>query len=168
MSADGPVTTEELIQAAMDETGLATDSSFFVNGLTLNELSAEKIIGWSLRQAPKHYADLALLARDHSHDIKPDLVEDLVRRKVSIERQAEATKAHYTALDIRRVADLAKRFRSPESAGKLHQVRWETALAGDFYFTADEEERGEPFTDVKNVRAAVEEYWGPVLDALER
>ena len=66
------------------------------------------------------------------------------------------------------MSDLARRFRSPASAGKLHQGQWEETLGVDFYFTADEEERSKPFTDVKNVKAEVEDYWGPVIDSLER
>lgn len=97
---------------------LADESTFEVNGLTLNELAAEKIIGWTLRGEPKHYADLGLIGRDHAGQIDAGKVEDFIRRKVAGERQMAATRGFYAAKRVRGPADLAKRFHSPALAGR--------------------------------------------------
>lgn len=147
---------------------LADESTFEVSGLTLNELAAEKIIGWALRGEPKHYADLGLIGRDHVSHIDADKVEDFTRRKIASERQMEATRSFYVAKGVRGPADLAKHFRSPALAGRLHQRNWENVLGADLAFMAEEEEEAEPFTDVQNVKKVVESVWGPVLDRLVR
>jgi hypothetical protein len=42
---------------------LATDSGFPINGLTHNELAAEKLLGWCGKPLPKHLVDLAYRRR---------------------------------------------------------------------------------------------------------
>jgi hypothetical protein len=45
---------------------LLGDSVFAVEGLTINELSAEKLLGWCSKDLPKHFVDLAYVARSRS------------------------------------------------------------------------------------------------------
>lgn len=57
---------------------------FAVNGLTLKELAAEKILAWCSKQLVKHAVDLAYLARDHA-GLDVDKAIDLTRRKFAVE-----------------------------------------------------------------------------------
>jgi len=66
---------------------LATNATFLVNVLTLEELAAEKILGWCSKQMPKHAVDLAWIARDHPTLDGPK-TRDLLEQKFAIEGKA--------------------------------------------------------------------------------
>lgn len=86
---------------------LAGQSEFKVNGLTLEELSAEKILAWCTKLLSKHAVDLALIARDHlGIDRRKAVV--LAQRKFEI----EGAMRRYTALGIRDFKDLRRVFLS--------------------------------------------------------
>jgi hypothetical protein len=59
---DGP------IALAYTDPMLAGESRFDVNGLTLEELGAEKVLGWSTKDQSRHYIDLAYMGRDFDLD----------------------------------------------------------------------------------------------------
>jgi len=63
---DGPV---PLIYT---DTMLAGERRFSVMGLSLEELAAEKVLGWASKDQSRHYIDLAYIARDHRSAIDPE------------------------------------------------------------------------------------------------
>ena len=67
---------------------LADDHVFWVNGLSKEELSAEKILGWCSKPLPKHLVDLACIARDHAQDLDLGKVADLLDRKFQEESRS--------------------------------------------------------------------------------
>lgn len=80
---------------------LAGQSSFMLNGLSLEELAAEKILAWCTKRLAKHAVDLAYLARDHSA-LDRNKALDLTRQKFVIE-------SHMPRYDgIREFSDLAR------------------------------------------------------------
>jgi hypothetical protein len=58
---------------------LAEHNTFKVQGLSLNELAAEKLLGWCSKDLPKHLVDLAYIAREHPAEIDHELVAWLLR-----------------------------------------------------------------------------------------
>ncbi len=95
---------------------LAADSSFPINGLTRNELAAEKLLGWCSKPLGKHLVDLAYLAREHAEHINHGNVADLVRQKFAKEKGAY----RYRQAGIRSVSDLPGAF---TRADKLVELR---------------------------------------------
>ncbi len=144
---------------------LACDNTFEVNGLTRDELSAEKILGWCSKPLSKHFVDLAYLAREHHEHIDRANVADLVRRKF----KAEGRSRRYTAIGIRRPADLARSF---ADASKLRDLSesWERLVGTELLFLPSE--RAKPsahtLTDHQNVQRICLEFWHPTLDLLSR
>jgi hypothetical protein len=60
---------------------LADASSFQVLGLSLEELAAEKVLGWASKDLPKHYIDLAYIARNHASTMSLDRSGELIVEK---------------------------------------------------------------------------------------
>jgi hypothetical protein len=79
---------------------IRSDRAAQVHGLTLEEASVEKIIAWCLKGKPKHFVDLAFIARDYPKiaaggaEIRAMLVE-----KVDLERLSGATAAQYVGIE---------------------------------------------------------------------
>lgn len=142
---------------------LARDQTFEVNGLTRDELSAEKILAWCSKPLAKHFVDLAYVAREHHEHVDCEKVADLVRRKFDVEGRSR----RYAAVGIRRTADLARAF---ADSGKLRSLRedWEQLVGSELLFLPGElaEDAGATLTKVENVERQAIEFWQPTLDLL--
>ena len=142
---------------------LAADNSFPINGLTRDELAAEKLLGWCSKPLGKHLVDLAYLAREHGPDINHDNVAELVRQKFSREKGAY----RYRQAGIRAVSDLAGAF---TKSSKLAELRrdWERFANSELLFLPGERAEPEDATllRVENVERQAIEFWQPTLDAL--
>jgi hypothetical protein len=142
---------------------LARDQTFEVNGLTRDELSAEKILAWCSKPLAKHFVDLAYVAREHDEHVDRENVADLVRRKFNVEGRSR----RYTAVGIRRPADLASAF---ADSGKLRGLRedWERLVGSELLFLPSElaEDADATLMKVENVERQAIEFWQPTLDLL--
>lgn len=142
---------------------LAYDSSFPVNGLTLEELAAEKVLGWVARGHLRHYLDLAYIAREFGEEIDTSKTADLIRLKFAVEK-----KIGLLARDgINTLPKLAATFRG-EPRMKSLRDEWEEKLDTEVFFISAEEERDPNVTlaDCANVEEFVTELWIPVIEEL--
>lgn len=142
---------------------LAADSSFPINGLTRNELAAEKLLGWCSKPLPKHFVDLAYLAREHHEHISRESVAELVKRKFANEKGAY----RYRQSGIRSVADLVPKF---NDRTKLRDLRDDWDRFSDTELLLLPRELAEPaeltLTNVANVERLAVEFWQPTLALL--
>lgn len=142
---------------------LASDSSFPINGLTRNELAAEKLLGWCGKPLPKHLVDLAYLAREHHEHISHEQVAKLVSQKFEMEKGAR----RYRDAGIRSPADLVAAFTKP---GKLRDLRndWERFSSTELLFLPGElaEDSDATLMKVENVERQAIEFWQSTLDRL--
>jgi predicted nucleotidyltransferase component of viral defense system len=142
---------------------LATDNSFPINGLTRDELAAEKLLGWCSKPLPKHLVDLAYLAREHHEHISREKVARLVEEKFKREKGA----LRYRDAGIRSPADLVGAF---TKAGKLRDLRndWERFSTTELLFLPSEmaEDADATLMKVENVERQAIEFWQPTLDLL--
>jgi predicted nucleotidyltransferase component of viral defense system len=143
---------------------LADENTFRVNGLTRNELAAEKLLGWCSKPLPKHLVDLAYLAREHREYIDHEAVASLAIRKFEHEKRA----ARYRDAGISRVADLVAVFASP---AKLRDFRadWERFASTELLVLPDEHAQFEEMTllSADNVERLATECWQATLDLLK-
>jgi hypothetical protein len=145
---------------------LADDEPFKVNGLVLDEVAAEKIIAWCLKDEHyKHLADLALLARDHRHELDRNRVADLIVQKFEHERDAMETRIAYRARALRVPIDLQRSFLAPERLAAVH-AGWADQVGVSIWMRPEEQRRHRSLTDSRNVEALVREYWAEVVTAL--
>jgi hypothetical protein len=142
---------------------LAIDSSFPINGLTRNELAAEKLLGWCGKPLPKHLVDLAYLAREHREHINHEQVAKLTRRKFEMEKGAR----RYRDAGIHSPADLVAAF---TKENKLKDLRndWERFSTTELLFLPGEQTEDVDATlmKVENVERQAIEFWQPTLDLL--
>jgi hypothetical protein len=142
---------------------LAADNSFAINGLTRDELAAEKMLGWCSKPLPKHLVDLAYLARKHHEHIDHENVAGLVKRKFSEESGAW----RYRDSGIRSTADLVARFARQD---KLQELRadWERFSTTELLLLPGEvaEDQSVTLVKVENVERQAIEFWQPTLDLL--
>lgn len=137
---------------------LAQDNRFPVQGLSREELAAEKVLGWASKDLPKHIVDLAYLEREWgAGDLEYDRIGDLVRRKFTGERHY----GRYRARGIGRVADLAGAFCDPDRL-RLHLHGDYARLVGDeLLFLPPEQERpgDQTLTAAANVERLGLAFW---------
>ncbi len=142
---------------------LASDQSFVVQGLTRDELAAEKLLGWCSKPLSKHFVDLAYLAREHQEHIDNERVAELITRKFDTEGQAP----RYRNAGIHRPADLASQFADP---AKLDELRadWERFTDTELLLLPQERSVAAEVTllDVANVERQAIEFWQPTLERL--
>lgn len=142
---------------------LAENNRFAINGLTRDELAAEKLLGWCGKPLPKHFVDLAYLAREHHAYINHDNVASLVAQKFEQERKAR----RYRDARIRSTADLAAAFASEQ---KLRDLRsdWDRFSTTELLFLPSERDEGGDTTlmSVENVERQAIEFWGQTLELL--
>jgi predicted nucleotidyltransferase component of viral defense system len=142
---------------------LASDPSFVVQGLTRDELAAEKLLGWCSKPLSKHFVDLAYLAREHQEHIDHERVAELITRKFDTEGQAP----RYRNAGIHRPADLASQFADP---AKLDELRadWERFTDTELLLLPQERSVAAEVTllDVANVERQAIEFWQPTLERL--
>ena len=145
---------------------LLDDEPFRVNGLVLDEVAAEKVIAWCVKaEHHKHFADLALLARDHRHELDRSRVRDLIVHKFEEERKAMETRMQYRALGLAAPADLNKYFLDAARLRAMHRD-WKDQLGLSIWLRPEERRRPRAITDSANVEALVREYWGEAIAAL--
>jgi predicted nucleotidyltransferase component of viral defense system len=142
---------------------LATDNSFPINGLTRNELAAEKLLGWCGKPLPKHLVDLAYLAREHYEYIDHKRVAGFVATKFSGEKGAQ----RYREAGIRATADLTAAF---TKASKLRDLRddWARFSTTELLVLPGEQAESADTTllKVENVERQAIEFWQSTLDLL--
>jgi predicted nucleotidyltransferase component of viral defense system len=143
---------------------LAADNTFPINGLTRDELAAEKLLGWCSKPLPKHLVDLAYLAREHHEHIDHDNVTRLVRSKFAKEKGAR----RYRDAGIRSTGDLVTAFAKPR---KLNDLRddWQRFSTTELLFLPGERAERDDTTllKVENVERQAIEFWRPTLDRLQ-
>jgi predicted nucleotidyltransferase component of viral defense system len=142
---------------------LAVDWAFAINGLTRNELAAEKLLGWCSKPLPKHLVDLAYLARDHADDIDRNKVADLLARKFDQEKSAR----RYRDVGIRSLPDLRRVFALEQKLTDLHE-EWERFATDELLLLPTELARDQmvALTSAENVERQALEFWIPLLDGL--
>lgn len=143
---------------------LTTPARFKVNGLTLDEAAAEKILGWCLKQdLAKHLSDLALLARDHGDQIDRANVMNLVAEKFARERRDGETKALYDGLTA--PCDLNNVFLDSERLRSLHRS-WEQSLGNQIWLRPEEHRHPQSITNPENVETLVRDFWAEAMETL--
>jgi Nucleotidyl transferase AbiEii toxin, Type IV TA system len=140
---------------------LASDATFAVNGLTRNELAAEKLLGWCSKPLlAKHFVDLAYLAREHAEHVDHEKVAGLVREKFSKEKGAE----RYRKLGIRTTADVVAGFADP---AKLAGMRRDWKRFSETELLLLPHELSQPadttLSEAANVERQATEFWEPTL-----
>jgi len=141
---------------------LAEDKLFEVNGLTINELSSEKIIGWCSKPLPKHYVDLAYVGREHQERVDHDHVAELVERKFRAEKAA----GRHARLDT--AGALVESFHDERKLKELSRG-WDELVGGELLFLPGElaKDTQETLTVADNVVRIASEFWQPTLDRLK-
>jgi predicted nucleotidyltransferase component of viral defense system len=141
-------------------------NQFEIEGLTLNELAAEKLLGWCSKALPKHLVDLAYVAREWGHTNKVDAaaVADLVKRKFAL----EGGSPRYQKLGIRHTADLPARFTDTRQIKtQLHDI-WSDLADDQLFF--HKSESAEPadltLTDPRNIERIALDYWEQTIRLL--
>jgi predicted nucleotidyltransferase component of viral defense system len=153
---DGP------IPLIYTDTMLAGESRFSVMGLSLEELAAEKVLGWASKDQSRHYIDLAYIARDYRETLDTDKAATLICEKFARERHGGWYRR------IRTVGELASTFSAPARI-KLIRDSWKDDLGIQILFLPEEEERADDsLTDFANVERYVDEVWVPVLSKASR
>ncbi len=141
---------------------LAGVSRFTINGLTLEELCAEKVLGWVSREHLRHYIDLAYVARDFDDTDRAKTCE-LIAAKFSKEKASRL----YRDKGIATIADLVSAF-SSTTALKALRNGWERTLRTEIFFMPLEHTLSPDQTliDVANVERYAGEFWMPPLEQL--
>ncbi len=144
------------------DTMLAGESRFPVMGLSLEELGAEKVLGWASKDQSRHYIDLAYIARDYRKSFDPDKAATLICEKFARERHSGRYRR------IRNVGELANAFSAPARI-KLISDSWGDHLGTQILFLPEEDERAEgSLADFANVERYVNEVWVPILRGASR
>lgn len=148
------------------QTLLSEDNEFEVKGLSLEELSAEKVLGWCLKDGLyKHFSDLAQIARDHGHDLDQAKITDLIKEKFRSEREADESAGNYRRLDLVRPADLNKRF-ATETRLQAIRTSWRGAIDSQIWLLNEERDRGDTVADAENAIELIEGFWVPIIGGL--
>jgi predicted nucleotidyltransferase component of viral defense system len=139
---------------------LAEDSMFKIQGLSLNELAAEKLLGWCSKDLVKHLVDLAYIAREHPTVIDHDLVARLVTKKFA----HEGSRGRYRALGITRVTQLPGHFTNPQRLEDLLRGRG----LDDLFFALAEQRRpqDQTLTSATNIERLALDFWKSTLELL--
>ena len=142
---------------------LAENNTFEVQGLSLNELAAEKLLGWCSKDLAKHLVDLAYLAylaREHPTAIDHELVARLVTQKFA----HEGGRGRYRALGVSRAAQLPGRFTERR---RLEDVLHRQGL-GDLFFALGEQQRpdDQTLTSTANIERLALGFWEGTLELL--
>lgn len=141
---------------------LATATTFLVNGLTREELAAEKILAWCSKQLVKHAVDLACLARDHATLIDADKAIALTRRKFDIEGGMD----RYKKNGMNSFDDLAGALLGAGAARQL-SAQWD---ASGLLIPLSEQAKPDEETLRKreNIERFLREFWLPKLRSARR
>jgi len=141
---------------------LAQHSTFKVQGLSLNELAAEKLLGWCSKDLPKHLVDLAYIAREHPTEIDHELVARLVAEKFA----HEGRRGRYRELGITGVGQLPGRFTDRR---RLDEVVHGRGLSDLFFALAEQRRDAEQtLTSTANIQRLALNFWESTLELLRR
>ncbi len=141
---------------------LAGESRFSVMGLSLEELAAEKVLGWASKDQSRHYIDLAYIARDYREVLDADKAARLICEKFARERHSGRYRR------MRNVGELASTFSAPARV-KLIRDSWKDDLGTQILFLPEEDERAEDsLADFANVERNINEVWTPILSEASR
>lgn len=148
---DGP------IPLIYTDTMLAGEHRFSVIGLSLEELAAEKVLGWASKDQSRHFIDLAYIARDYREVLDGEKAATLICGKF----EREKSSGRYR--NIRTVSQLADAFSAPARI-KLIRDSWTDDLGTQILFLPEEEDRAEgSLADFANAERYVNEVWVPIL-----
>jgi hypothetical protein len=139
---------------------LAESGAFKVQGLSLNELAAEKLLGWCSKDLAKHLVDLAYIAREHPTAIDHGLVARLVTQKFA----HEGRRGRYRALGVNRAAQLPGLFTDRR---RLDEVLHRQGLH-DLFFALGEQQRpgDQTLTNTANIERLAIGFWETTLGLL--
>jgi predicted nucleotidyltransferase component of viral defense system len=151
-------------QLSYTDLALADDQTFPIEGLTINELSAEKLLGWCSKDLAKHLVDLAYVAREQADEVDHDRVAELVRAKFRLEGGA----ARYSKLGIHKPGQLVPRFGDRGRLQTLLHATWGRLSADEFFFLPAEHAQPaeRQLLDSDNVERLALEFWEPTLSRL--
>jgi hypothetical protein len=141
---------------------LASDQTFAVEGLTLNELSAEKILAWCSKPFIKHLVDLAGIARDHGSGkaIDKEHVAKLVRLKYDTEKNESR---YQPFADL---SSVAAQFDADERLEAFRAVWGTDDPAAELLLPQAEQDHPESLADPATVIRLARAFWGDTLDLL--
>ncbi len=142
---------------------LAGRNRFPVKALSVNELAAEKFLAWTAKRFSKHYADLALIARDLREQVDRGRVADLIADKFERERGYRG----YASQGIRDLPALAAAFRNTNEVTKARKA-WKSQLSQDLVLSSRETARDNSVSEFANVDRIVAEFWQSTVDDLSR
>jgi hypothetical protein len=139
-------------------------SRFPIEGLTVNELCAEKLLGWCSKDLAKHFVDLAYVARTLQSRVSHDRVAELVKEKFDTEGRS----GRYRRLGINSPSQLVPRFSDGDRLKRLLRDDWGRLSSDEIFFLPAEQ--AEPahrqLLDPVNVERLAIEFWEPALARL--
>jgi hypothetical protein len=146
---------------------LTGQNIFKVNGLSLEELSAEKTLGWCIKQdLYKHYIDLALIARNFGNEIEISNYSSMLSTKFYAEKKSEQKKEIYAILNLKTPEDLRREFGSRTKLLAMEKD-WRKTIDSNIYLTREERARPDSIANLNNVMDLVNSFWTPVLESLK-
>ena len=145
---------------------LAGDERFRVQGLSLEELGAEKVLGWCTKDLAKHFVDPAYLKREYDARLDYAKIASLIARKFN----AEKGERRYRELGIDSLAKLSPRFVSEERIEEVIRRDWARLAQNDILFLPQETARGgaETLTEVENVIRYGLDFWASLEPELAK
>ena len=143
---------------------LAGESTFEVQGLTIAELSAEKVLAWCSKDLSKHLVDVAYVEREHGAGLDYERVADLVGKKFAIEKNDY----RYRALGLTSVRQLGTRFTDADRLRNLLHRDWARVATDELFFLPGEQTHGEGerLTEAVNVERLALAYWSKLAPYL--
>jgi len=143
---------------------LEPEQAFQTNGLNLNEVAAEKVIAWGVKDLAKHFVDLAWMARDQEDLLDPDELVRVIAEKFWREKRADETKSIFASLKGPR--GLLSRF-DPSKDGLVGlRKRWGADVQRALSFSPSEYEHDKSVTDPAHAFELIDGFWMPILKRL--
>jgi predicted nucleotidyltransferase component of viral defense system len=145
---------------------LAGDRTFQVQGLSVAELTAEKVLGWCSKDLAKHLVDIAYVERERAATLDYERVGYLVGEKFKLEKDSR----RYRDLRIRSVSDLAPRFTSDSRLRTILHTDWERMARDELFFLPHEEQHLETETllNPENIERLGLDFWRKLEPHLAR
>lgn len=136
---------------------LTSPDNFRVEGLTRNELAAEKVLAWCSKDLAKHFVDLAYLKREHEAYLDFERIGSLVRQKFQHERGDR----RYALRGITSVGKLAAAFANEARIEQLVRRDWQRLAADEIFFLPHEQSHGkdERLIEAANVERLALAFW---------
>lgn len=143
---------------------LTAPDSFPVEGLTRNELAAEKVLAWCGKDLPKHFVDLAYLKREHEQYLDYERIASLIRQKF----QHERGRGRYRTRGIPGVDRLGGAFTDETRIERFIRRDWQRLAADEIFFLPHEESHPseERLTDAANVERLGLAFWSELAPHL--